>query len=461
MINYQSVATVNAVQDLHNQFMSYQTQNRMKSNYYDGKQRIKDLGISLPPELRHIDTVVGWPGTVVDVLDERLDFEGWSDDDLDIIYHSNDLDVVASNAHTDAFIFGTSFAIVTSGQVGEPDPFITVAPPTEMVAVRDRTGLVEEACHFYSEDNEEKAVLYRRDANLWLTRGMGGWKVDFVDEHNLGRNQVVQMVNRPRGSHTAGRSEITPAIRGYTDMALRTLVGSEVAREFYAVPQRYVLGAPESFFIDEDGNQRGAWDAMMGKILALEGEDGMDNPVVGQFTAYSMSPFFEQIKGIAEMLAAEAAIPPNYLGFQTANPASADAIVNYENRLIKRAERRQGMFGKSWTEVARLSLMVRDGRTIESLTPAELSIRPLWRNPATPTRAAAADEIVKMAGIGVYPADGEYVMKRLGLTPADRDMLRQDRAKSVTAALARLNEQNEATGTGSQVTPEAREMGAN
>lgn len=116
MINYQSVATVNAVQDLHNQFMSYQTQNRMKSNYYDGKQRIKDLGISLPPELRHIDTVVGWPGTVVDVLDERLDFEGWSDDDLDIIYHSNDLDVVASNAHTDAFIFGTSFAIVTSGQ---------------------------------------------------------------------------------------------------------------------------------------------------------------------------------------------------------------------------------------------------------------------------------------------------------------------------------------------------------
>src|SRR5699024_5320406 len=81
-------------------------------------------------------------------------------------------------------------------------------------------------------------------------------------------------------------SEITPAVRSLTDSAMRTLVGAEVAREFYAVPQRYLMGAPESFFLDEDGNPRGAWDAMMGKILAIErDEETGDVPTVGSFAA--------------------------------------------------------------------------------------------------------------------------------------------------------------------------------
>src|SRR5699024_7811864 len=113
----------------------------------------------------------------------------------------------------------------------------------------------------------------------------------------------------------------------YTDMALRTLVGAEVAREFYAVPQRYMMGAPESFFLDDDGNPRGAWDAMMGKILAIErDEETGDIPTVGSFTAHSTSPFFEQLRNLSQLLASETSIPPTYLGFVTDNPSSADAI---------------------------------------------------------------------------------------------------------------------------------------
>ena len=59
---------------LRNQFSMFRGENIRKANYYDGKQRLKDLGISLPPSMRYIDTVVGWPGTAVDVLEERLDF---------------------------------------------------------------------------------------------------------------------------------------------------------------------------------------------------------------------------------------------------------------------------------------------------------------------------------------------------------------------------------------------------
>lgn len=444
------------VERLRGEFSHFQGANLEKQNYYDGKQRLKDLGISIPPALRFLDVVVGWPGTAVDVLEERLDFEGWSDPSLDSVYRANDLDVSAPTAHLDALIFGTSFITVTSGGVGDPEVMVNVVPPTEMVVTRDnRTGRVVEACQYVDSDDPnvlERAVLYRPNDTVWLVKDNYRWEVERVDAHNLGRVPVAQLVNRPRASKSGGRSEITPAVRGYTDMALRTLVGAEVAREFYAVPQRYMMGAPESFFVDENGEPRGAWDAMMGKILAVErDEETGEVPSVGSFAAHSMSPFFEQIRNLAQLLASETSIPPTYLGFVTDNPSSADAIRMAENRLVKRAERRQSSFGRAWTEVARLILMVRDGRSIDELTDNELGIRPLWRDPATPTMAAATDQAVKLKSMGV--PFGDYMMKILRMSPQDKEMLRKDRAADTSGVLERLSKVADNPAPGDELVP--------
>ena len=441
MVDFDKDLAIADVTRLRQDFSRFKGANDEKARYYDGQQKLKDLGISLPPQMRLINTVLGWPGTVVDALEERLDFEGWDSKELDPIFQTNDLDVSSSTAHLDALIFGTSFITVTSGREGEPDVVVSVVSPNDMVVTRDnRTGRVVEACQYIDGEDGERAVLYREMDTVWLYEQSGEWRVDRVDDHELGRVPVAQFVNRPRASKTNGRSEITPAVRSLTDSAMRTLVGAEVAREFYAVPQRYLMGAPESFFLDEDGNPRGAWDAMMGKILAIErDEETGDVPNVGSFAANSMSPFFEQLRELAKQVAAEGAVPNGYMGFSSdANPSSADAIRMTENRLVKRAERRQAMFGKAWTEVARLILMVRDGRPFSALTDEELAIRPLWRDAATPTRAAAADEVVKMISAGVYTAQGDYALKRLGLSPMDREMLRRDRAADTQGVLARL-----------------------
>ena len=111
---------------LKREFSRYMGANLEKQKYYDGKQKLKDLGISLPPQMRFIDTVLGWPGTVVDALEERLDFEGWDSKELDLTFQTNDLDVSSSTAHLDALIFGTSFITVTSGREGEPDVVVSV-----------------------------------------------------------------------------------------------------------------------------------------------------------------------------------------------------------------------------------------------------------------------------------------------------------------------------------------------
>src|SRR5699024_2960759 len=218
--------------------------------YYDGKNKLKDLGISLPPQIRFIDTDLGWPGTVVDALEERLDVEGGDSKELDLTFQTNDLDVSSSTAHLDALIFGTSFITVTSGREGEPDVVVSVVSPNDMVVTRDnRTGRVVEACQYIDGEGGELAVLYRKMDPVWFYELAGEWCVDSVDDLGLGRVPCAQFWRRPRATKSNGRSEITPAVRSLTDSAMRTLVGAEVAREFYAVPQRYLMGAPESFFL--------------------------------------------------------------------------------------------------------------------------------------------------------------------------------------------------------------------
>jgi hypothetical protein len=168
-------------------------------------------------------------------------------------------------------------------------------------------------------------------------------------------------------------------------------------------------------------------------------EDGV-MPTVGQFTANSPAPYFEQIRQYAQLIAAETAIPSSYLGFQTDNPSSADAIRQMEARLVKRAERRQRQFGRTWSEVAKLALLVRDGEI-----PADaMNIRPIWRDAATPTRAAAADEVSKLVATGVLPADSEIVLNRIGLSDSDKQVLKSERATFQTATIL----QNLATAAG-------------
>ena len=406
--------------------------NLVLENYYEGKNKLKDLRISIPPQLTTVETVVGWAGTAVDVLEERLDFEGYIGAEslgLNDIYRANELDLEAPLGHKDAFVFGTGFVVVGKGrpELGEPNELITIESPKKMTALWDmRTRRISAALLVNRDTNGKPSTgtLYLSDQNISMDYGTNGWVEVDRDIHRLGRVLVAALPNNPRSGDPYGRTEITAAVRSYTDSAMRTLLGAEVAREFYSAPQRYILGANEDVFTDADGNPINAWSMYQGRVLGIPyNEDEQIMPQVGQFNANSTSPYFEQVRALAQLLAAETAIPASYLGFQTDNPASADAIRQMESRLVKRAERRQRQFGRTWSEVAKLALLVRDG----SIPAEAASIRPLWRDASTPTRAAAADEVVKLIQAGVLPADSEIVMNRIGLSDSDKEVLRSER----------------------------------
>jgi hypothetical protein len=331
-------------------------------------------------------------------------------------------------AHLDSLIFGTSFVTVGSGDEGEPSPLVTPHSPqamTGMSVVTESNQIVE-------------ATLYLPDETVVFSRvNPGGrWAVEDRDRHKLGRVPVVQMPNRVRASRVEGRSEITKAVRYYSDAAMRTMLGLEVNREFYNSPQRVVLGADETMFKNADGSTASPWSAIQGRVWAVPNDEDGNTPSVQQFSPASPAPYLDQIKGYAQLLAAEAGIPAAYLGFQTDNPASADAIRAGEARLVKRAERRQAVFGRSWLEVARLALLVRDGSV-----PADFDTRisARWRDAATPTRSAAADEALKLSqgDDPIIPRDSSVLYDRIGLTPAEQRQVEADKRRSSGVAVIR------------------------
>ena len=403
--------------------------------FYDGTHLTQNLGISTPPKMQGLHTIAGWGGTVVDVLEERLDWLGWTSEvdtfGLDEVYAANGLDVDSGMVHLDALIFGVSFVTVGAGYDGEPHPLVTPHSPTSATVSWDRRTRRASSALVVSTDDDgqvSQVTLYTPDETAIFEHRQGVWAAVDRDRHNLGRVPVVAVPNRTRASRDLGRSEITKAVRYYTEAACRTLLGLEINREFYNAPQRVGLNIRDEDFEDEAGNPVSPWTAIMGRVWNVP-PNGPDEPEpdVKQFNPASPAPYIDQVRGYATLLAAEAGIPPSYLGYPGDQAASADAIRALESRLVKRAERRQTTFGRSWIEVARLALLVRDGAVPEDFS----TVSTRWRDAATPTRAAAADEAAKLVGANVLPADSSVTYDRIGLSPAEQRQLRTDVRRSV------------------------------
>lgn len=423
--------------------------NAEKGWYYDGKRRMRDLGISIPQRLSHLDVVSGWPATGVDVLEERLDLESFGAPEalgLDDDFARNNLDTEGSLGHIDALVHGIGFVAVGKGDetVGEPEQLITIESPTRMTcSYNARTRRLDDALAVNRDQDGRvtSGTLYLPDVNVPFYRGGNGqfYELD-RDEHGFGRVTVARLVNRPRSSNARGKSEITRAVRYLAQAAMRTMLGAEVAREFYQAPQRYVVGAPDGTFTDEQGQAIDGWKAVMGRLMDIPlNEDVSDStgvkpfmPQVGQFAANSPAPYFDQLRGYAQLFAAEAAIPSSYLGFVSDNPSSADAIRAAEARLVKRAERRQGQFGRTWAEVARLVLLFRDG----SIPDEAFTIRPKWRNAATPTAAASADAGTKIVSAGIVPATSTVAQDLVGLDERQKLVLREEARRDRASSMA-------------------------
>ena len=412
--------------------------NETHEDYYDGQFMPGFLGIGLPENAKQLKMVTGWPATAVDVLEERLDITGFGDnEDLTRIFTDNALDTEASQVHLDALIYGMSFASVTAGGDGEPETLIRGHDAKSTTGIfNPRTKLLDAAL---SRDvNDDGDVT---DVTLWTPEQIvtahrektnDPWQVTDRTDHGLGRTPMVAFINRPRAGDRRGRSEISKAVRRYTDSAVRALTSMDVNREFFSAPQRYIINMDQDAFVGADGKPRNPWQIVTGRIWSTPPvEEGEAEPKINQFDPMSPGPYLDQIKGLAQLLAAEAAIPASYLGFTTENPSSADAIRQMEARLVKRAERRQTQFGHSWEQIGRLALASTTGTSADEV--AQPTVQ--WAEASTPTFAATVDGLGKLVQNGIIPPDSSWLWDQLGMTPAEQTTLRRELAQSRMSAM--------------------------
>jgi len=447
---------------LRSDLMSQRLKLELLDAYFNGEQLVRDLGISIPPQLKGLHTVIGWPRIGVEALEQRLDLEAfrWADGSdgagLDEIAEANDWFDEASLAHLDALTYGREY--ITVGSADDPDapPLITFESPLDMTLDWDarlrlpRFALREslDKWDFGLAPDERLVSLYMPDETIFAVEVNGGWEVIDRDQHRLGVPPVLRMANRQRTADRVGHSEITPEVMSITDAACRRLMGMEVAAEFFGAPARYILGASESAFQDAEGNAKSAWETYIGRVLALERDEDGDIPTVGQFSAHDPTGMTKIIDLYARIMATQLGLPPHMLGYTSDNPASADAIRSSEAMLVKKAERRIRRFGATHRDAMRLGLWFRDGE------PPDRSrrIETVWRNPATPTLAAQTDAAVKLAQAGIVPADSDVLLEMAGLTEDQRRRVAADRRRAQGAALLnRLAQQPEEDSTEPEV----------
>jgi hypothetical protein len=84
--------------------------------------------------------------------------------------------------------------------------------------------------------------------------------------------------------------------------------------------------------------------------------------------------------------------------------------------------------GAGWVEAMQMAVMVRDGL---SEVPDELRLmRARFRNPATPTRSAAADAVTKLVQAGILPADSDVTLEMAGFDRTEIQRIQADRRRS-------------------------------
>ena len=398
--------------------------------YYDATYRIQTVGLSTPPDMRVLTAAIGWPRMYVDSIEERLDVEGFrlagqseADDELNEWWQINGLDEESALAHLDALVYGRSFITVAAPGPDDPAgvPVIRVESPLNMWCETDpRTREVTQALRLYTKQGEKLskwATLYLPDSTHPLIFDGHRWTADGPPiRHRLGKVPVVPLYNRERLSDRQGMSEITPEIRSFTDAAARTVMNMQAAAELMAVPQRVFFGVrPEE--IAGSGSEREVLDAYLARFLAFE-----DDTAKGmQFSAADLRNFTEVLDQLAKHVASYTGLPPQYLSFQSDNPASAEAIKSSESRLVKKCERKARMFGGSWEKVMRLGKLV----TTRNVPDDMQRLETIWRDPSTPTFASKADAASKLynGGTGIIPKERARI--DLGYTDAEREEMRE------------------------------------
>lgn len=361
--------------------------------YYEMKNVTRDFGISTPPDLALWQSVLGWCGTAVDALADRIVFREFEDDNFNLneIFEMNNPDIIFDSAVLSATISSCCFIYISPDEDGYPR--LQVIDGSNATGIIDPiTGLLEEGYAVLKRnsdtDNPTLEAYFTREETRYIRKGK---KDNEVIPHKAGYPLLVPIIFRPDAKRPFGRSRISRSCMSLVGSALRTIKRSEISAEFFSFPQKYVTG------LSEDAEPMDKWKATMAAMLSFTKDEDGEHPIIGQFAQQSMTPHLEQLKMFAALFAGETGLTLDDLGFATANPSSSEAIKAAHENLRYTARKAQRSFGSGFLNTGYLAACLRDNYQYER---RQLYLtKPTWQPIFEPDAAAlsgAGDALLKL-----------------------------------------------------------------
>ena len=323
--------------------------------FYEQHQRADDFGISTPQGLEWFQAVNGWCTKAVDGLADRLQFDGFDEDNFEMqeMFNVNNPDIIFDSALLNALITSCSFFYITRGEDGPRIQVVDGGNATGIID--DQTNLLTEGYAVLSRDEFDQPLTYAyfQRGETWVYEVGNS---DPIAHESTGAEYaaLVPVIYKPDARRPFGHSRISRSCMSIARSAMRTVKRSEIAAEFYSFPQKYATG------LSQDAEMMNSWKATMSAMLTFTRDDDGNSPTLGQFQQQSMQPHVEQLKAFASMFAGETGLTVDDLGFNMQNPSSAEAIKASHETLRLAASKAQRCFGSSFVNAGYIAACVRD-----------------------------------------------------------------------------------------------------
>jgi hypothetical protein len=324
--------------------------------FYEMKDRKLEQGVTIPPQLRRqYMSTLGWCAKAVDSIVDRLVFREFENDNFQImdIYRMNNPDVLFDSAILSALISSCSFIYISPDEEGFPR--LQVIDGGNATGVIDPiTGLLQEGYAVLKRDDKGQPLLqahFTAEETIYHQAGTG---VIRRDVNPAPYPLLVPIIYRPDARRPFGHARISRACMYLQTFAKRTLERSDIAAEFYSIPQRYVLG------MSPDAERMDKWKATVSSLIQIDRDEEGEKPVMGQFQQMTMAPLSDQLKMAAANFAGETGLTTDDLGFVSDNPSSAEAIKASHETLRITAKKAQKTFGTGFLNAGYLAACLRD-----------------------------------------------------------------------------------------------------
>ena len=381
--------------------------NCLRHTYYLMKNKLVDLGISIPPNLKKLDAACGWAKKTVDVMVEHSKFDGYTVDDastqalLNTVARRNKMRVKYRKATTSAFEQSFNLYFVSKDANGHAR--VSAYPASACGVVwDDANDCIEAALFVVSLKKKESADdpdepdwvnVVTSDSIIRIRLYDGGWRAEY-DRHGLKHLPVFLAAYEATLERPFGSSRITREVMGYIDSAVRENINEEVAAAFAASAQKYLLGTDGDPFQDTS-----RWDAYIGTIFNIDMTTDGTVPQFGQLPQPSMQPLTDHFRSLCGKMSAATGVHVSQFGQVHDQPSSAEAIYAENEPLILKVKDWNLDVGETLSDVAIACIATEQGVTFESVEERGYSILANFQNPAMPTLAQMTDSNVKIASV--------------------------------------------------------------